>query len=361
MKQSPLHRRHLEEGGKLVPFAGWEMPIQYSGIVAEHQAVRTGVGVFDISHMGELFVSGAGSEKGLNRLLTNQVGRLSDGEGQYTLMLNDEGGVIDDLILYRISEDSFFLVVNASRVQEDFEWIKARLDSELEVKNQSDDWGALAIQGPGTVDLWEKLATGVSLPERNGIVRNGDNLILCRTGYTGEDGFELFSPASEIESWWNRIRSAGATACGLGARDTLRLEKGYPLNGNDLDRARTPLEAGLGFFVDLQKEGGFVGAEILAEQKDKGLSERLVGIQMARKGPPPRHGYEVRDESGDTRLGELSSGSLSPTLGLGIGMAYLETPHARVGTPLTLVIRDRIYPAEVVKKPFYRKASSVGT
>ena len=352
MKQSPLHQRHLEEGGKLVPFAGWEMPIQYAGIVAEHNAVRDAVGVFDISHMGEILVSGEGAEEGLNRVLTNQVSRLSDGEGQYTLMLQENGGVIDDLILYRLAEDSFFLVVNASRVEEDYEWLTKHLGGDIEVRNESDAWGALAVQGPGTGDLWEKISPSVSLPERNGILRPREDLILCRTGYTGEDGFELFAPAAQIESWWDRIREAGATACGLGARDTLRLEKGYPLNGNDLDRIHTPLEAGLGFFVDLEKDGGFIGSEKLIEQKASGPTHRLVALRMTKKGPPPRHGYEVRDETGEISIGTLSSGSLSPTLGQGIGMAYLETRYAKVGTSLSMMIRDRRYPIEVIKKPF---------
>ncbi len=353
MNRSPLHDQHLELGGKIVPFAGWEMPIQYQGIVSEHNAVRSSVGVFDISHMGEIRVSGPGAGEWLNRLLTNDVSALQPGRGQYTLLLNEEGGVIDDLILYQVDLDSFFLVVNAARREEDWDWLMSHAESQISLENQSDRYGAVAVQGPGSADLWNGLSTGIDLPERNGIIESGNDLVLCRTGYTGEDGFEFFAPVDEIPIWWDRIVDAGATPCGLGARDTLRLEKGYPLNGSDLDRVHTPLEAGLGFFVALDKTDGFVGSDILKVQKEEGLPSRLTALKMTKKGPPPRLDYEVRNEVGEKSLGKLSSGSLSPTLGVGIGMAYLAPEYSKPGTALTLAIRDRIYPAEVVKKPFH--------
>ncbi|MEM1443265.1 MAG: glycine cleavage system aminomethyltransferase GcvT [Verrucomicrobiota bacterium] len=352
MIRSPLHERHVNLKARMLPFAGWEMPIQYAGIVAEHKAVRSGVGVFDISHMGELIVSGAGAGEGLNRLLTNDVSLLDIGEGQYTLLLNEQGGVIDDLILYRTAEEQYFLVVNASKVAEDVAWLRKHLPESASLEDRSSSLGALAVQGPEAAAIWEKIEPAKVLPVRNGIAEFDGGLILCRTGYTGEDGFELFAPAAEIGSWWDRLIEAGAIPCGLGARDTLRLEKGFPLNGSDLDETTTPLEAGLGFFVKLDKSGGFTGSAILQAQKEDGLNRRLVALRMTGKAPPPRHGYAVQDEAGEITLGELTSGSLSPGLGLGIGMAYLPVESAKIGTPVTILVRDRPYPAEIVKKPF---------
>ncbi len=352
MKRSPLHDRHESLSARLLPFAGWEMPIQYEGIVAEHRAVRESVGVFDISHMGELVVSGEESEAGLNRLLTNDLSVLGVGEGQYTLMLNEHGGVIDDLIVYRTGPDRFFLVVNASKIEEDVAWFETHLPTGIALENRSEDYGALAVQGPDAVALWERLEAEKTLPSKNGIAEYEGGLILCRTGYTGEDGFELFAPTKAIGDWFDRILAAGARPCGLGARDTLRLEKGFPLNGSDLDGEHTPLEAGLGFFVKLDKESGFIGSGVLARQKSEGLKVRLVAIAMTGKAPPPRHGYEVRDEEGETVPGVLTSGSLSPGLGLGIGMAYLPVAKAKLGTPLSIMVRERPFPARVVKKPF---------
>ncbi|MDF1658095.1 MAG: glycine cleavage system aminomethyltransferase GcvT [Verrucomicrobiales bacterium] len=352
MKRSPLHARHESLSARMLPFAGWEMPIQYEGIVAEHRAVRESVGVFDISHMGELVVSGQESEAALNRVLTNDLAVLAVGEGQYSLMLNEGGGVIDDLIVYRIAENRFFLVVNASKIQEDVEWLRKRLPAGVSVEDESATFGALAVQGPEAVSLWQKLEPSKPLPPRNGVFEYADRLILCRTGYTGEDGFELFSSTAAIGDWFDRFIAAGAKPCGLGARDTLRLEKGFPLNGADLDLDHTPLEAGLGFFVKLEKSPGFIGQESLLEQKSAGLSVRLAAIAMTGKAPPPRHGYEVRDEEGEELLGVLTSGSMSPELGLGIGMAYLPIEKAKTGTALSVMVRERPFSARVVKKPF---------
>ncbi len=352
MHRSPLHEKHLELGARIVPFAGWEMPIQYAGIVAEHHAVRKGVGAFDISHMGELEVSGAGAEPFLNGLLTNDVSVLSDGEGQYTLMLNEAGGVIDDLILYRLAPERYFLVVNASKIEEDVTWITSKLEPGISLVDRSDVFGGIAVQGPEAVALWKSLEPGMPLPERNGISESAGGTVLCRTGYTGEDGFELFDSVDRISDWFARIIAAGATPCGLGARDTLRLEKGYPLNGSDLDETHTPLEAGLGYFVKLDKPNGFIGREALIAQKESGLPSRLVALKLSGKAPPLRHGYEVADPSSGEIIGTLCSGSLSPTLGVGIGMAYLPVACATVGTHFVIRIRGRDFPAESVKKPF---------
>ncbi|MDF1824058.1 MAG: glycine cleavage system aminomethyltransferase GcvT [Verrucomicrobiales bacterium] len=352
MNRSPLHGIHEALNARMLPFAGWEMPIQYEGIVAEHRAVRNGAGVFDISHMGELLVSGADAGRALNGLLTNDVSALSVSEGQYTLMLSEEGGVIDDLIIYRSGESSYFLVVNASKVEEDVKWLRSHLTEGVSLDDRSESLGAVAVQGPESVALWATLEPGCPLPPRNGIAEYEGGLILCRTGYTGEDGFELFAPTELINGYFQRILDAGAAPCGLGARDTLRLEKGYPLNGSDLDKDHTPLEAGLGFFVKLGKAEGFTGSAALLEQKAAGIDRKLVGIAMTGKAPPPRHGYEVRDEEGEAVLGELTSGSLSPGLGLGIGLAYLPVANAVPGTEVTIMVRDRPFPARVVKKPF---------
>ncbi len=352
MNRSPLHDRHLALGARLVPFAGWEMPIQYRGIVAEHQAVRSSVGVFDISHMGEFEVSGPGAAEWLDGLLTNEVAALSIGEGHYTLLLNETGGIIDDLILYRAGEESFFLVVNAARIDRDREWLLAHPGEGVSFQDRSAAFGALAVQGPESADLWSRIAPGIDLPSRNGLARGEGGLILCRTGYTGEDGFELFAPVEAIGEWFDRILAAGAVPCGLGARDTLRLEKAYPLNGNDLDEVHTPLEAGLGFFVKLDKPGGFLGRDPLASQRQEGVPTRLCAVRLLDKAPPLRHGYELFAANGSGKIGELTSGSLSPGLGLGIGLAYLPTGLSHPGTELLVAIRDKTYPAKVVKKPF---------
>ncbi len=342
----------------MVPFAGWNMPVMYTSIMDEHQAVRSGAGVFDISHMGQFIVRGAGSEAWLNRMLANNVAKLGDGEGQYSFLLNEGGGVIDDLIVYRLAEDEFFLVVNASKMAEDFSWLEGRRDEGVELLDQSDAWAGMAVQGPDAAEVWSKVFPEVALPPRNGIAEVPGGGIVCRTGYTGEDGFEYFSPASDGAGAFRAFVDAGAKPCGLGARDTLRLEMCYPLNGNDLSPERTPVEAGLGFFVDLEK-GDFIGRDVVAAQKAEGPDERLFAIEYTDKGAPPRAHYAVLSAEGET-LGELTSGVLSPSLGKGIGMAYLPRGGVKVGTPLQIDVRGRKFPAVVVKKPFYKPANKKG-
>lgn len=357
LKPSPLQGVHEELGGKLVPFAGWNMPIRYGSILEEHEVVRRRAGVFDISHMGQFVVRGAGAAAWLDSLLTNHVGALGDGEGHYTFLLNEGGGVIDDLILYRQGEEQFFLVVNAAKIAEDDAWMRARLTEGVELEDQSEQFAAMAVQGPEAAAVFAKMLPGEKLPTRNRIAtfqKDGQELIVCRTGYTGEDGFEFFCPAAVGAQWLRATLAAGARACGLGARDTLRLEMCYPLNGSDLSPERTPLQAGLGFFVKLDK-GEFSGREVLAKQKEEGLGERLVAIQCLKKGPPIRAGAEVFSEEGEA-LGTLTSGTLSPSLGLAIGLAYLPVGQAKIGTKLAIDVRGRKVPAEIVKKPFYKKA-----
>ncbi len=338
----------------MVPFAGWNMPVQYAGITQEHLAVRSGCGIFDISHMGEFVVSDADAGAWLNRQLTNNTAKLSPGQGQYSLLLNETGGVIDDLIVYRLADDRWFLVVNASMIAEDCAWLASRLPEGVTLHDESAAFAGMAIQGPNAPAVFTAM-TGAELPPRNGIRELSTPqgvLIVCRTGYTGEDGFELFCQAADGVAWWDRALAAGAVPCGLGARDTLRLEMGYPLNGSDLSPSRTPLEAGLGFFVDMEK-GDFTGRAVLAAQKAAGIPSKLAGLRMTGKTPPPRAHYPVFHDG--QQVAELASGGVSPSLGDGIGMAYLPASLAAPGTPLEIDIRGKRWPAEVVKKPFYRR------
>ncbi|MFU8893111.1 MAG: glycine cleavage system aminomethyltransferase GcvT [Luteolibacter sp.] len=352
LKSSPLEAVHIALGARLVPFAGWNMPVQYASIIQEHTAVRKSVGIFDISHMGQFIVEGSGAAAWLNRMLTNNVAKLRPGQGQYTLMLNEHGGVIDDLILYRTGEDAYFLVVNAAKIDEDLAWLTSHLPQDATLRDDSPAWAGMAVQGPDAPAAFAATYPGETLPPRNGIVNMANGCIVCRTGYTGEDGFEFFAPAAEAAGHWGKLTSAGAAPCGLGARDTLRLEMCYPLNGSDLTPERTPVEAGLGFFCDIEK-GPFIGSEIIARQKTEGPEVRLAAIQYTGKGAPPRAHYPVLDQDGN-ELGELTSGALSPSLGTGIAMAYLPASLAKPGTPLLVDVRSRQFPAKVVKKPFYK-------
>jgi aminomethyltransferase len=357
LRRTPLEEMHLALGAKMVPFGGWMMPVQYRSILDEHAAVRTQVGVFDISHMGQVVFSGADAAAWLNGMLTNNVDKLSPGQGQYSLMLNPQGGVIDDLIIYRESEHRFFAVINASRIEQDVAWLQQHASGDVAVDNQSAAWAGLAVQGPLSAAIFARLFAGIELPSRNGILRfswQGQELIVCRTGYTGEDGFEFFSAASDGCAWLKSFVDAGAVPCGLGARDSLRLEMGYPLNGNDLAENLTPLEAGLGFFVDLEK-GPFIGREVLLAQKQQGLQKKLVALRYLEKGAPPRAHYAVETTAGEV-IGELTSGVLSPSLMTGIAMAYLPIAHTKLGTLLQIDVRGRKFAAKVVKKPFYQVA-----
>jgi len=345
----------------VIDFGGWFMPVQYSGIVDEHLTVRGSVGLFDISHMGQFIVSGPRAAEWLNRLLTNDIQRLSPGHGHYTLLLNENGGVIDDLIVYHLTDKEFLLIVNAAKADEDFAWMQARLDPDgISFTNRSADYAGLALQGPKAPRLFDELF-GISRPGRNEVrhfTRDGVPWVVACTGYTGEEGFELFFPATEAAAQWNRILERGAAAgikpCGLGARDTLRLEMCYPLNGSDLSPAHTPLEAGLSIFVDLNKPA-FVGRDALLAQKAAGIPLRLAPIRMTDKGPPPRAHYPVLSEG--RQVAELCSGTLSPSLGFGIGMAYLPANLARIGEDLEIEIRGRRFKATVERKPFRKPAA----
>jgi aminomethyltransferase len=359
-KKTPLYDEHVRLGARMVPFGGWLMPVQYTGIVDEHQAVRNAVGMFDISHMGQFVVSGNGARAWLDTMLTNNVSKLDVDQGQYTFLLNDNGGVIDDLIVYRTGEAEFLLVVNAAKVDEDLAWLEQHCAGRIVLKNRSAEFGGVAIQGPRVIDLFhELLGHDVELPARNCI---GDFVIedmpvsIARTGYTGEDGVEVFFRAQDAAKLWNLVlergRELNAKPCGLGARDTLRLEMCYPLNGSDLSAERNPIEAGLGFFVDLEKRV-FTGRDKLLETKTNGARERLVAFKMNGKAPPPRPHYALF--SNGKPVGEISSGTLSPSLNIGIGMGYVSAASAKIGTPLEVEIRGQKFPATIEKKPLYKK------
>ena len=358
-------------GAKIVPFGGWLMPVQYTGILEEHQTVRNNVGIFDISHMGQLIVGNLAAAGWLNTMLTNNIDKLEVGQGQYTFLLNERGGIIDDLIVYRIGEQKFLLVVNAARTDEDFTWLNRHLPAieavaaatarEIRIDNRSADFGGVAIQGPRVAELFHALfGEDIDLPPRNHIIElgfDGTNVSVARTGYTGEDGVEVFFRAQDAAEFWNAAldkgKPFGIKPCGLGARDTLRLEVCYPLNGSDFSPERNPIEAGLGFFVDLTKPN-FVGRKALVKTKENGSAEKLAAFRMEGKGPPPRPHYSIF-RNGE-RIGEVTSGTLSPTLNYGIGMAYVSTPHAKIGTRIDIEIRGQKFPAIIEKKPLYKKS-----
>jgi aminomethyltransferase len=362
-KKTSIYEEHFRLGARMVPFAGWLMPVQYTSIVEEHQAVRNNVGIFDISHMGQLIVDGAGACEWLNTMLTNNVGKLDVGTGQYTFLLNDRGGIIDDLIVYRIGQREFLLVVNAARADEDFAWLRDHLPAAGAVllTNRSAGFGGVAIQGPRIAEFFHALfGNDAHLPPRNSLADfsfDGTTVSVARTGYTGEDGIEVFFRSSDAAKVWNaaleRGKPFGIKPCGLGARDTLRLEMCYPLNGSDLSPERNPIEAGLGFFVDLTKPN-FIGRDVLVETKENGPREKLVPFRMKEKGPPPRPHYAVF-ENGE-RIGEVTSGTLSPSLNWGVGMAYVSTARAKIGAQIDIEIRGQKFPATIEKKPLYKKS-----
>lgn len=362
LRKTPLHDEHARIGARIVEFGGWSMPVQYSSIIEEHQAVRNAVGVFDISHMGQFAVSGPEAKNWLNYLLANNVDRLDAGQGHYTFLLNEKGGVIDDLIVYRRAKDKFLLVVNAALIEKDFAWMREHLREGVEFENRSPHYAGLAVQGPRARKIFEGLFGKNRLfPLRNEIseIETGGALFfVARTGYTGEEGFEIFFPASRAVEVWKEIlekgRPHGIKPCGLGSRDTLRLEMCYPLNGSDLSPDHTPLEAGLSIFVDLQKPG-FIGRESLLKQRKEGIKRRLVPFKMKGKSPPPRAHYAIHKNS--ARIAEITSGSLSPTLIIGIGMAYIPAEYARINEEIEVDIRGKLYAAVIAKKPLYRKES----
>jgi aminomethyltransferase len=373
LKRTALYETHRQAGGRLIEFGGWEMPVQYTSIMDEHQAVRKAAGIFDISHMGEVRVSGGGAANFLNATLTNDIRKLNILEGQYTLMCNQSGGVVDDLYAYRLGAEEFLLVINASRIDQDVAWLEKTLAAspfrpETQLENVSDAQSAVAVQGPRVAEFIDscfdsgKNAKPSTLKKNQATHANfqGKSILVARTGYTGEDGFEIIAPNELIEAIWARVMEAGKSVgikpAGLGARDTLRTEVCYPLYGHELDEQTTPIEAGVGFFVALDK-GDFTGRSVLASQKANGASKKLVAFKMTDKSAPPRPHYAIWSTGPDARkLGEVVSGTQSPTLGNGIGLGYVPPDFSKPGTNLEIEIRGKRSPAVVVQKPFYRKA-----
>jgi aminomethyltransferase len=341
---SPLHDRHVELGARMVPFAGWEMPVQYAGVIPEHRAVRTDAGVFDVSHMGELEVEGPTAHELLQRMLSNDVAKLARGDAQYTLLTNDEGGIIDDLIAYRLDEHRFLLIVNASNRETDFEWLKEHEIRGSDVRDVSDEYALLAVQGPRALERLE-LAHGKAFTWQMGEV-DGVEVMINRTGYTGEEGVELACMADDAPALWDAVLARGVRPCGLGARDTLRLEVCYPLHGNDIGPQWDAISSGLGWVCAL--DTGFTGADRLREIKETGPARKLVAFRMTEKAIP-RQGMPI--EGG----GEVTSGSLSPILDVGIGLGYVPAEASAPGTELVIDVRGKPRRAEVVRKPIYKR------
>ena len=364
LKRTPLYESHRRLDGRLVEFGGWEMPVQYDGILAEHNAVRTDCGMFDISHMGEVRVSGPQALAFLNHLLTNDLAKLAVGQGQYNLMCNERGGTVDDLYAYRIGEAEYLLIINASRIEADVPhmrqvaqaFLSAPSQTGFQIENLSDEAGAIAVQGPRSAAVMDVLLPGVSAEvKRNRIALKllaGANVWVARTGYTGEDGFELIIPAETTAAVWDLLLKQDVKPCGLGARDTLRTEMCYPLYGHELDEETSPMDAGLGKFVALGK-AAFVGKEHLQRQSVSGTSKTLVAFRMKGRSAPPRPHYPLVVDG--QVVGEVSSGTQSPSLGVGIGMGYVPPACATSGRILEVEIRGKRFPAEKVTKPIFRK------
>ena len=336
LRRTPLYERHTELGARLVPFVGWEMPVQYTSIMEEHRAVRTKAGVFDVSHMGQLELDGDGAHEYLQARLSNDLDRIGPGQAQYTLLMSEQGGILDDLIAYRRGDDSYLLVVNASNVEPDHR-------SLAEARNVSDEWALLAVQGPEALERLGIEVEPFTFREEEVL---GVRCLVAGTGYTGERGCELGCAPADAAELWNAILERGITPCGLGARDTLRLEVCYPLHGNDISPERTPVEAGLAWACALDKK--FAGVEVLRRQKEDGTAEKLVAFVME-GGGIPRQGMPIVEG------GEVTSGTLSPMLNRGIGLAYVDSSLASPGTRITVDVRGRPRPAEVVKKPIYKR------
>lgn len=351
-RKTPLYDRHTAAGGKLVPFAGWLLPVQYSGVIAEHRAVRTGCGLFDVSHMGELLLRGPDALANLNRLMTNDFSGMADGQARYSPMCYEDGGVVDDLIVYRCSDTAWLAVVNASNIGKDRDWMTAHLAGDCTLEDLSDQTAQLALQGPGAEALLRTLTA--DLPAKNytavlhGTV-DGRPCLVSRTGYTGEDGFELYCAPADAPALWDALTAAWALPCGLGARDTLRLEAAMPLYGHELSPAINPYEAGLGIFVKLEKPD-FIGKAAL--ERARPVSRRRVGLQMTGRGIA-REGCPVYD--GGRQVGVVTSGTHCPWVGQAVALALVDAAYKEPGTPLQVDVRGRRVDAQVVKTPFYRR------
>ncbi len=358
IKKTCLYSSHVALGAQMSPFGGFDMPIQYAGITQEHLAVRNKVGIFDVSHMGEIFISGPDAERYINHIFTNNISGFNPGKILYGMMLYPNGGTVDDLLVYREFEpDHFLLVVNAANIDKDYAWmLEQQKGYDVKIDNQSDIWGQIAIQGPESektvIDLFGlDCAKKLGFYEYCNAEYNGHRLIVSRTGYTGEDGFELYATLSDTVEIWDRLIKAGIQPCGLGCRDTLRFEAGLPLYGDELSAEISPIEAGLGIFCKLDK-AEFIGREALVAQKELGVEKKLVGIEIFDRAIP-RHGYPVELEDG-TVIGEVTTGYHSISLDKSICFALVKPQYAALDTPLWIRIRKKVFPGKVIKKRFYQ-------
>jgi len=357
LQRTPLYDAHVKLGGKLVPFAGWEMPVNYpAGLLAEHEAVRTRVGIFDVSHMGQFEFHGPDAIAAVDKLVTNDIRKLEVGRAAYAGLLNERGTFIDDVFVYKLAPEHLLMVVNASNVQKDFDWVASHCPRGLP-QNRSANWALIAVQGPRAVELVQSLVDVQLPPHKNSITQgkvSGVDALVARSGYTGEDGFELFVAPSDATKVWNALMEKGAPLgilpCGLGARDSLRTEVKNALYGNDIDDAHTPLEAGLNWVVKLDKPE-FIGKPVLDKQKAEGITRKLVGFETEKL--IPRHGYPILKDG--KRVGEVTSGTQSPTLKKPIGMGYVPLELAVEGATFDVEIRGKPVPARVVKTPFYKR------
>ena len=360
MKDTALSEIHAALGAKMVPFAGYNMPVSYQGINIEHQTVREKVGVFDVSHMGEFFVTGPNALSLIQRVCSNDASKLEDGQAQYSCFPNEDGGVVDDLIVYRIAAEKWLLVVNASNIDKDWAWINAHNTMGASLENSSDHYSLLAIQGPKAIQAMQSL-TQENLSAikfytfKMNTFAGVENVIISATGYTGSSGFEIYCKNTQVAKIWTKVLEAGADwgiqPIGLAARDTLRLEMGYCLYGNDIDDTTSPLEAGLGWITKFNKD--FINSESLKKQKEIGVSKTLVGFELSQRGIP-RQGYAIVDAQGNS-IGRVTSGTMSPSMGKGIGLGYVPVALKEVGSQIHIQIRNKIVPAMVVKLPFYKK------
>lgn len=362
LKRTPLFSVYKEYGGKTIDFGGWELPVQFSSIKEEHEAVRTKAGLFDVSHMGEVEVKGTGGLAYLQKVVTNDVSKLKDGGAQYTAMCYENGGTVDDLLVYKIAENHYLLVINASNIEKDYNWLQSHLDEDVTIENLSEKTAQLALQGPLAEQVLQKLVHGTQLNEigffkfQQEVNIAGKPALVSRTGYTGEDGFEIYCSSDDAVALWHEILSAGkeegVLPCGLGARDTLRFEANLALYGQELSPEISPLEAGIGFAVKLNKETDFIGKAALLAQKTNGVPRKIAGIEMIDRGIP-RHGYLVFN--GDKLIGEVTTGTQSPTLKKNIGLALIESEYAGTGSEVEVEIRGKRLKAKVVPTPFYKR------
>ncbi|AQX10503.1 glycine cleavage system aminomethyltransferase GcvT [Elizabethkingia ursingii] len=357
MKRTALFDKHVSLGAKIVPFAGFEMPVQYSGVTEEHFAVREKAGMFDVSHMGQFFIEGPGSKELLQKVTTNNVDTLEDGKAQYSCLPNENGGIVDDLIVYKIADEKYFVVVNASNIDKDWNHISKYNTFGAKMTNASDDMSLIAIQGPKATEILQKLTDTqlADIPYYNftiGAVAGVQDVIISNTGYTGSGGFEIYFKNENAVTLWDALTESGEEfgmiPCGLASRDTLRLEKGFCLYGNDIDDTTSPIEAGLGWITKFDKD--FVSKEVFAKQKEEGITRKLVGFEMQEKAIP-RHDYEVVDAEGNV-IGKVTSGTMSPMKKIGVGLAYVAKPHFKLGSDIFIRIRNKDIPAKVVKLPF---------